>query len=148
MHYICVLWLYFSDKEAFGGLLLSPPCYVMMMMIAWLHNDQVHVTHRTKPHQTGLAPRIIGHRCPKVDPSVVYIFLVQVCLKLLRQFADTVLSSREFQNFITLSEKKCCCKFEWTLFFISLNERPLVLFSESRVNMESEGISDKPLCIL
>jgi len=24
-----VLWLYFSDKEAFGGLLLSPPCDVM-----------------------------------------------------------------------------------------------------------------------
>jgi len=34
MHYIRVLWLYFSDKEAFGGLLLSPPCDVMMMSMS------------------------------------------------------------------------------------------------------------------
>ena len=36
MHYIRVLWLYFSDKETFRGLLLSPPCDVMMHLIVVL----------------------------------------------------------------------------------------------------------------
>ena len=46
MHYIRVLWLYFSDKEAFGGLLLSPPCDVKS--------------------------QIIRHRCPAIMSCIMF----------------------------------------------------------------------------
>jgi len=62
--------------------------------------------------------------------------------------ADTVLSSREFQIFITLSEKKCWHRSVLNLLFINLYEWPLVHLDESRVNIESNETSDKPFNIL
>jgi len=73
MHYIRALWLYFSDKEAFGGLLLSPPCDDGDVMVAAVGSNS-----STRDFVTYLIKYLQGSHIENLR-TCFYLHFVNVC---------------------------------------------------------------------
>ena len=87
----------------------EPQVHIGEQEYIWSLRDKTHrITHRTRPHQLARPLGSSDIRLPYGRPICSRCLCCpSLCVKQFSEGADTVLSSREFQNFITLSEKKC-----------------------------------------